>query len=174
MAIPFIFKRDGSRSPFAPNKITNAIRKAFLAQDQVNEPLMELLTEDVIAQIQTLHGETTPSVEEVQDIVEAVLIQQNYAAVAKAYILYREKHKEIRQQKTLQEIAARRLKMRTVHGQWVPFDPDQARQSLQELSQGISTARPNELMDDLLKLIHDGMSTEDLHHAMVAVVKRKM
>ena len=95
-----IQKRDGRVVNFEPDKITNAIRKAFAAVKGGDEGVASRLTEKVVQLLSERFKEQIPGVEDVQDIVEEVLINEGYADVAKAYILYREKRAEIRRVKS--------------------------------------------------------------------------
>lgn len=88
-----IIKRDGNEVAFDESKIRDAI---FAANKAVDEPMesfdFEYLTKKVVS---LLDGETC-TVEQVQDIVEAILIRYDYEKTAKAYILYRAEHAKIR------------------------------------------------------------------------------
>ncbi|MEM2902077.1 MAG: vitamin B12-dependent ribonucleotide reductase [Candidatus Bathyarchaeia archaeon] len=95
-----IQKRDGRIVDFEPDKITNAIRKAFAAVKGGDEGVVSRLTDKVVQLLSERFKEQIPGVEDVQDIVEEVLIDEGYADVAKAYILYREKRAEIRRVKS--------------------------------------------------------------------------
>jgi ribonucleoside-triphosphate reductase len=95
--ISTIRKRDGQLVPYDNYKIANAIFKAAEAVggkdfSQALEAAKQV--ERVIGQ--KFHANSIPAVEEIQDIVEKVLIEQGYAAVAKAYILYREQRRRVR------------------------------------------------------------------------------
>ena len=81
----FIQKRDGRELPFALDKITEAISKAFLATHFLPYPEeSERMAKGVAA---LLHAEGgVPDVEHVQDLVEQVLIESGYVRTAKAYI----------------------------------------------------------------------------------------
>jgi ribonucleoside-diphosphate reductase alpha chain len=95
-----IQKRDGRVVDFEPDKIANAIRKAFIAVKGGDEGVASRLTERVVQLLSERFKEQIPGVEDVQDIVEEVLIDEGYADVAKAYILYRERRAEIRRVKS--------------------------------------------------------------------------
>lgn len=85
-----VIKRDGSREEFDIQKIINAVDKAFKSVGQLT-PLA------IIEALHSIVGSSTIiGVEDIQDRVEQVLIQYNCARAAKAYIIYREKHKEAR------------------------------------------------------------------------------
>jgi ribonucleoside-diphosphate reductase alpha chain len=98
-----IKKRDGTLVAFNQEKITNAIFKAVRevgGNDMVEaERLSSIVTSILEGRVQG--GEKIPTVEEVQDLVEKVLIEEGHAKVAKAYIIYRHKHAEIRKTKEI-------------------------------------------------------------------------
>ncbi|MGI6012663.1 MAG: anaerobic ribonucleoside triphosphate reductase [Oscillospiraceae bacterium] len=100
MAIELIQKRDGRTVPFNRDKITHAITNAFSATcPQFENTLAETLTDQVCSILENEHCEQ-PDVEHVQDIVERVLMRNDYADVAKAYILYRNERNRIREMNT--------------------------------------------------------------------------
>jgi len=91
-----IRKRDGRIVEFDAEKITNAIAKAGKATGEFDREIAKKLTLKVLNLAQQLiHG--IPTVEEIQDIVEEVLLNSPYRKTAKAYILYREQHAKIRE-----------------------------------------------------------------------------
>jgi ribonucleoside-diphosphate reductase alpha chain len=93
-----IVKRDGKIVPFDRDKITNAIFKAALAAGGRDREEAERLSGAVVSILEKSTGKT-PTVEEVQDIVEKVLIEEGHARTAKAYILYRQQRAELRKEK---------------------------------------------------------------------------
>ncbi|MCD6398660.1 MAG: adenosylcobalamin-dependent ribonucleoside-diphosphate reductase [Candidatus Aenigmarchaeota archaeon] len=93
-----IKKRDGKIVDFKKDKIRNAIYKATEAVGEPNFELSKMLTEEVVNKL-SRKGKKIPTVEGVQDIVEQVLVNSGQSRVAKAYILYRQKRTEIREQK---------------------------------------------------------------------------
>lgn len=100
-SISKIRKRDGRIVKFEPVKITNAIHKAFIAVKERDGETAKNLSAQVVAIIEDTFKDRIPTVEEVQDIVEKVLIKNGFSDVAKAYILYRQKRTEIREAKKL-------------------------------------------------------------------------
>ncbi len=94
-----IKKRDGRIVNFEQEKITNAIHKAFLATKEKDGDKAKKLSNQVVKILEGKFKEEIPSVEDIQDIVEEVLIKNGYSKVAKAYILYRQKRAEIRETK---------------------------------------------------------------------------
>ncbi|MFH1541218.1 MAG: ATP cone domain-containing protein [Elusimicrobiota bacterium] len=95
-----VIKRDGRIVDFNKDKITNAI---FRAANEVGGSDIELankLTSKVISTMNIIYPlDFTPTVEEIQDIVEKTLVENGHFATAKAYILYRVEHKRLRENK---------------------------------------------------------------------------
>jgi ribonucleoside-triphosphate reductase len=94
-------KRDGRLVPFDPSKITVAIFKAGHATGEFGIDIAQRLSRTVIQKIKTKGIDRIPDVEEIQDMVESVLMDSPYKKTAKAYILYRHQHAEIRDIKSL-------------------------------------------------------------------------
>jgi len=93
-----IKKRDGKINDFNPFRITNAIWKAAQAVGGKDHHRATELTEKVLDNIEKeLRLGEIPTVEHVQDTVEKVLIEEGHAKTAKAYILYRHQHEDIRE-----------------------------------------------------------------------------
>ena len=91
-----VIKRDGEVAAFQLSKITQAIEKAFQAQEKQYTPdMMEMLGLRVTADFQNKIKKDQVSVEDIQDSVENVLIQCGYSEVAKAYILYRKQREKV-------------------------------------------------------------------------------
>ena len=92
-----VVKRDGSNQPFEAKKITNAILKAGQSTGEFDAETAKKLTIRVINIVQQLYSEITPSVENIQDIVEDVLLTSSFHKTAKAYILYRDQRAKVRE-----------------------------------------------------------------------------
>ena len=86
-----IVKRDGKRAPFSIEKIKNAIRKAFLSVGSFASE------EDLTNILHRVNIRDEMNVEDIQNQVEHSLMAENYFAVAKSYMLYRQKHSEDRE-----------------------------------------------------------------------------
>ena len=96
-----VLKRDGKVVDFDIAKISEAIKKAFEAQEKQFHPtVIDLLALKVTADFESKIKEGLISVEDIQDSVESVLVQAGYADIAKAYILYRKQREKIRNMKS--------------------------------------------------------------------------
>ncbi len=97
-----IKKRNGRVVPFDADKITFAIFKALRAVGKPNRQLASDLMIDVVKKLPLYEKDNyIPAVEEVQDMVEKTLFENGLFDVAKAYILYRKQHENIRHAKEL-------------------------------------------------------------------------
>ena len=96
-----VLKRDGKIVDFNLTKINDAIKMAFEAQEKQYHPsVIDFLALKVTADFEPKIKEGVISVEDIQDSVEAVLVQAGYADVAKAYILYRKQREKLRNMKS--------------------------------------------------------------------------
>jgi len=96
--LKYVRKRDGRLEPFDQERITNAIWKAAKAVGGKDRELAKRLSDQVVEILEKRFGEDgVPTVEEIQDVVEKVLIENGHAKTAKAYILYRKQHQDLRE-----------------------------------------------------------------------------
>ena len=95
-----IIKRDGKIVDFNQDKITEAIAKAGLATGEFKHDRAENLAEKVVKVANETIKKRTPSVEQIQDIVEQVLMESSFKKTAKEYITYRQERNRIRSAKS--------------------------------------------------------------------------
>ncbi len=92
-----IVKRNGKEEDFNSGKITVAIQKAGEITGEFGQEMAKKLTVRVLNITQQMIVDRLPLVEEIQDVVEQVLLNSPYLKTARAYIIYREQHKQIRE-----------------------------------------------------------------------------
>ena len=92
-----IKKRDGRTAKFDRKKIEKAIEKAGLETGEFDAAQAVELTDKVLGVLETRNQKRLPSVEDIQDIVEDILIDSKFKKTAKAYIIYRDQHKKLRE-----------------------------------------------------------------------------
>lgn len=97
LPFPRIRKRDGQVVEFETAHIARAIAKAGLATGEFDETSSRRLTLKVLALLPSAVTDVVPTVEEVQDLVEEVLLASPFRKTAKAYILYRDQHAKLRE-----------------------------------------------------------------------------
>ena len=94
-----VIKRDGSKVAFEAEKIENAVAKAFVSTGEIparDISAMATAVELMVVSSLNAKGKNIPTVEEIQDEVEATLMKCSYQKTAKAYILYRKQHENVR------------------------------------------------------------------------------
>ncbi|MFA5107814.1 MAG: vitamin B12-dependent ribonucleotide reductase [Patescibacteria group bacterium] len=162
-----IRKRDGQIVPFDQNKIALAIMKAMHSVNEVNKAQAKRMASEVAAILtERLPAGEIPTVEGVQDIVEEVLIRENQYRVAKSFILYRQKHKEIREARKM--LQSYRVEVKSTPNAMVVLQ----KRYLRKDEQGKVTETPEEMFkrvanniayaDNLYKtLYHQDVNIED-------------
>ncbi|MBU1151701.1 adenosylcobalamin-dependent ribonucleoside-diphosphate reductase [Patescibacteria group bacterium] len=93
-----IKKRDGSIVDFSQNKITEAIWHSAASVGGKDKEMSKQISNQITAVLEVFFKDENniPTVEQIQDLAEKILIEGGHAKTAKAYILYRERHKELR------------------------------------------------------------------------------
>lgn len=92
----FVIKRDGRLEKFSPKKIEEAVKKAFVSVDGEENGQCAAVAKEIAVAV-TAEMKKSKSVEEIQDIVEAKLMESDRKDVAKAYILYRNERTKVRE-----------------------------------------------------------------------------
>jgi len=157
-------KRNGSIVEFEDVKITDALRKAFASCDTpIEEDALAALTTGVLEDLsQKYSDDHTPSVENVQDLVELALMEAGHMTVAKHYIVYRYEHTKIREEKkqeTLEKIEEQGLLITTASGKQERFNETKLRQTLAHFAEGGVTFDIDAIMSQLKYELYEGMTT---------------
>ena len=107
MSLREVVKRDGQRAGFDAGKIRSALLRAGQASGEFGEAEADLLTAQVMKVLIHRFRGSPPDIERIQDVVEQSLIAANHIQTARAYIVYRETHKKLRQdRKTVVDVEA--------------------------------------------------------------------
>jgi ribonucleoside-diphosphate reductase alpha chain len=162
-----IKKRNGIVVDFDASKIKAAIAKAFLATRGGVEPVeLDKLATQVMDYMGVQFATKVPSVEDVQNSVESILMSGGYFDVAKAYIIYRYEHSKIRQEEEPEEGPSIYVVKRS--GQRQRFSLDKIKETLRRATKGYE----NEVNIDLIAAqcqndVYDGMPTTEIYRALV-------
>lgn len=138
-----VIKRDGSVKDFNPEKIYNAVLKAFHVTREGKESDAWLVADEVLEALKKHFNGTSgriPHVEEIQNFVENALMSLGYKKTAKAYILYREQHRNIRETKRVLEGATDLVDQYLETTDWRVNENANMAYSLQGLNNYISSA----------------------------------
>lgn len=169
-------KRNGDIVDFSEDKIVNAVKKAFLAtQTQIDKEEIAQMTEVILNEIDTKFPEQIPSVERIQDIVELVIMNAGYHAVAKAYIIYRYEHtkiREVKKQEVAQKIEEQKLSVIKRSGKKEHYSEEKIKKTLSFFTKGYEGAVDICAISDQLKLeVYENITTKEITKALIMVVR---
>ncbi|MQY51206.1 ribonucleoside-diphosphate reductase subunit alpha [Rhodocyclus gracilis] len=173
-----VVRRNGAVVPFAADKISLAMTKAFLAveggQSAASSRVREIvarLTEVVVASLtRRLPDGGSVHIEDIQDQVELALMRSGEHDVARAYVLYRERRTAERQADA-SAVAAPRLHV-VVDGERRPLDLDALRASCVAACAGLGEAVSADLiLEQALKNLYDGVALADVQSALVLAAR---
>jgi ribonucleoside-triphosphate reductase len=158
----FVKKRDGRRQKFSQEKINIAIQKAGSATGEYNEKKAAFLAQKVILNLLERNKKTF-SIEEVQDVVEDVLMSSKYKKTARAYILYRDQHRILREMNAQNSIDL--IDQYTSKNNWLVKENSNMDYSLQGLNNHIASeiSRTYWLNNLYPKEIRDAHLNADFH-----------
>ena len=192
-----IRKRDGSIVAYQREKVESAIQKAAKASGEELVDSVELSKNvEFILDKEFFRRGSIPSVEQVQDIVEKVLIQENHHQIAKSYIIYREKRREARELANNIPSSLDAIDKYLDHSDWRISENSNMTYSLQGLNFNVSSALVsrywlNKIYPEEIRFAHDtgmfhihdlgvlgpycvGWSLEDLIHVGFGGVRGKI
>ena len=92
-----IRKRDGRIVPFSVSRVTHALERAGSSTGEYNRDIAQRLTIRVVNLLANTVADPIPTVEQVQDIAEEVLLESPFRRTARAFIVYRDQHKRLRE-----------------------------------------------------------------------------
>ena len=167
-----IKKRNGDIAEFEVKKIIIALEKAFKSVNApYEETTIQKLTDQAIQEIEAEFQELTPSVEDVQDIVENQIMKGGFYTVAKAYILHRHEHYKVRerQHKTvLKKIKTHKLNITKHDGSTEVFSIEKLKNSIAWAADGYDEIIDlNKIATKCQDNLFDGISTDKIAKAVI-------
>ena len=167
--ITFIKKRDGSMQEFNPEKIQNAISKAFLASRvSFDTEVLKKITDIAIQNLKTI--EETPSVEQIQNIVEKVLMENHFYTVAKSYIIYRYEHaktREVEKEEVIKKIETDSLIIIKKSGEKQAFSIEKLKKYIESCAEEKSQIDVDGIANQCRSEIYDGITTSEISKAVI-------
>ncbi len=173
MQIQKIKKRNGQIVDFSQSKICTAITKAFMAvRGNCNPENAQEITNSITAELEKLFtSDTTPSVENIQDLVERRLMQDGCYDVAKAYIIYRYEHAKAREEKrkiVLEKIERNEFFVIKRAGKKKKFSLDKLKKMLSYFVHDYKHIVDVETLALQCQTdLYDGIKTPDVHKALI-------
>lgn len=176
--IQTIRKRSGSIVPFNKDNIKRAIQKAFLEVHGAYDDLkLSDMTTHVVSHLESMFSgkEEIPSVEQVQNVVESVLMEEGHYDVAKAYIIYRYEHQKIREQKkqeTINKIERDGLYVTKRSGAQERFSEEKLTAYLRHFTKGFEQVISiPEIIKQCRLELYENIETKDVSKALALVVR---
>jgi ribonucleoside-diphosphate reductase alpha chain len=178
-----VIKRNGTVVPFEDSKISVAITKAFLAVEggtaaassRIHETVAKL-TEQVTATFQRrMPSGGTIHIEDIQDQVELSLMRAGEHKIARDYVIYREEQARKRAAKEAlspaTQAAAGNITVVQADGSRAPLDLDRLHTIVSEACTELSDVSETEILDEALKNLYDGVTTEELSTSLVITAR---
>ena len=179
-----VIKRNGKVVAFEDDKIKVAITKAFLATESGNAAASERihkkvnqLTENVVEVFQRrMPSGGTVHIEEIQDQVELQLMRSEELDVAKSYILYRAERTQERKKEKLEiELPdTPSINITKSDGTVVPLDVEKVAGLISDACENLDEVSINEVLDEALKNLYDGVSIADMRTSLVMSARTKV
>ena len=161
-----IQKRDGTVAAFDKTRITDAVHKALEATKQGNGEISQKISDKVVQLLnRRFKGEDIPSVEQIQDIVEEVLMLEDFVETARAYIIYREQRRKIREASKVTDESSEKIDSYLQELDWQVNENANMTFSLQGLNQYVGSyiSKKYWLNKIYPKEIRDAGANEDFH-----------
>ena len=173
-----VIRRNRSVVAFQPEKIAIAITKAFLAVEgqhsvnsaRIRDQVAQLTASVVDALTRRLPGGGTVHIEDIQDQVELALMRSGAHDVARAYVLYREKHAEQRAAQQAIGNATPALQVDD-HGQRRPLDSAAFIALCREACAGLTGVDAERVWAETLTNLYDGMPLAAVRQALVLAAR---
>jgi ribonucleoside-diphosphate reductase alpha chain len=175
MGVKVIKTRDGELIPFDVTRIERAIEKAAESIKIKDVKFVEDIAEAIVTHFEATNSQSEDNsimtIEEIQDAVEAELMNQKHFEVAKAFILYRADRKKLRQaekEKLEKKIEKHSLKIVKTNGKKEAFNIEKVKDTYKRVSFGLArTCKFEELAESLKKYIVEDMKTSDILKMMI-------
>jgi len=171
-----VIKRNGSVVSYDAEKIAIAITKAFLAVEggaaaastRIHNEVNQLANSVTETFSKRMPSGGTLHIEEIQDQVELELMRSGEQKVARAYVLYREERKQIRNKEEPKEAQEKDgVKIVLENGEEDTLDMARLEEMVNEACEGLEGTNPQHILEEANKNLYDGVSIEDARTSLV-------
>ncbi len=178
-----VIRRNGTVASYVENKIAVAVTKAFLATEGGNAAASARIHEKVAKltkQISDTFKRRLPSggtihIEDIQDQVELTLMRTGEQKVARAYVLYREERRLLREEKqATQKTTEPTLHVITATGRKVPLDLNSLITTVNEACDGLENVDAQLIIKDAQRNLFDGVPTKEVNKALVMSARARV
>lgn len=172
-----VIRRDGTVTPFDANKIAIAMTKAFLAVEgdtAAGSPRIQEKVSELVKNIaETFHRRLptggTIHIEDIQDQVELVLMRAGEHKVARAYVLYREERRKVREQKQqeMDNQTSQQLRVMLDDGSVIPLDMNKIRTQVGNACRGLTEVSAELIVEDVKRNLFDSVPAREVDRALI-------
>ena len=170
-----VIRRNGSITLFDDDKITVAITKAFLAIERETNNTPEYIhdvasnvTTNINQALRRRHAEGgIIHIETIQDQVELELMRSGEHKVARAYVLYREERRKLREKTKANRKSSKKIHVTLENGDKKALDFDAIADLVHATCHHYPSTKPEIILNEMERNIFDGVQENDLHHALV-------
>lgn len=177
--ITTVRKRNKSLAPLNPQKIITAIKKSFIATaGNYDEVVLQKITAKVLDALSKTFCNCPgafPTVEQIQDVVEKTLMaSQGHAEVARAYILYRQERRFLRQQEVLSRIHSKQLYVVRSSGEKILFESQKVYRYLDQIvDSGLDKVDIVPIVEQVCRQVYEGMPVTEISSLILNICKSK-
>jgi len=177
-----VIRRNGIAAAFDPSRISRAITKAFWDVEGENASkssritdIVEKLTEEVVKVLidrRATNGGAVP-IEDIQDQVERILMRNEFHGVARAYVLYREEHRRLREEKLVANNQSFGISLSVTldNGSLAPLDIAALEATVSEACSNLSEVSVAPIIKDTLRNLFDGLPISDVRQALIMTAR---
>ncbi|KTD50082.1 ribonucleotide-diphosphate reductase subunit alpha [Legionella quinlivanii] len=173
-------KRNGKVVDYDASKIRIALTKAFLAEegaaaatsDRIREQIEELTNQVTQAFKRRMPTGGTIHIEDIQDQVELALMRSSHHKVARAYVVYREKHREAREAKLQQQAKDSKVPLIVMpDGESRPLDMSRVQTIVEEACRNLSNVQAEPVIKDALRNLYNQAKLTEVHKALIMAAR---
>jgi ribonucleoside-diphosphate reductase alpha chain len=176
-----VIRRNGTVTPFDPSKITVAMTKAFLALEgkavtsssRVHEKVANITQKVTDTFMRRLHSGGTIHIEEIQDQVELEMMRTGEYKVAKAYVLYREDRRRVREQEQQAKSKGEtnHLSITRSDGSVVPLDLEALQKQIQYACTDLTDVSPTNILEEAKRNLFDQVPQQEVNKALIMAAR---
>lgn len=175
-----VIRRNGQISPYDDSKIRVAMTKAFLAVEGDKAADSNRIYEtaaQLTQQISAVFARRMPAggvlhIEDIQDQVELTLMRAGFHKVARAYVLYREEHRRLREEaQQKQGLTHPVIHVKLADGSKKPLDMERIGKIIKEACHGLTGVDVSVISNEVMRNVYNGIPIEEVGKALVMCVR---
>jgi ribonucleoside-diphosphate reductase alpha chain len=170
-----VIRRNGTVTPFDPNKIAAAMTKAFLAVEgdlasgstRIHEKVTSLSAKIAETFTRRLAAGGTIHIEDIQDQVELILMREGEHKVARSYVLYREERRKLRSEQTAVVATPHVPQVTLADGTLAPLDFVRLTHLVKSACEGLQDVSADLILEDTRRNLFDKVPVKEVSNALI-------